>query len=146
MTATAIAHLLGGRSVLGRTVRTDSELIAAVRDGLPFLALRHLFDEFASTDLAVQEMYSLVGSPRTLQRKQAARTRLTAAESDRVARVARVLARAEEAIGDKARARLWLTEPTAALGGRRPVELLDSDLGTGQVERVLGRIEHGVYE
>jgi len=146
MTATTIAHLLGGRSVLGRNVRTDSELIAAVRDGLPFLALRHLFDEFASTDLAVQEMYSLVGSLRTLQRKQAARTRLTAAESDRVARVARVLALAEEAIGDKARARLWLTEPTAALGGRRPVELLDSDLGTGQVERVLGRIEYGVYE
>ena len=63
-----------------------------------------------------------------------------------MARVARVLARAEEAIGDKVRARLWLTEPTAALGGRRPVELLDSDLGTGQVERVLGRIEYGVYE
>jgi putative toxin-antitoxin system antitoxin component (TIGR02293 family) len=146
MTAATIAHLLGGRSVLGRNVRTDSELIAAVRDGLPFLALRHLFDEFASTDLVVQEMYSLVGSLRTLQRKQAARTRLTAAESDRVARVARVLARAEEAIGDKARARRWLTEPTAALGGHRPLELLDSDLGTGQVERVLGRIEYGVYE
>jgi putative toxin-antitoxin system antitoxin component (TIGR02293 family) len=146
MTANTIAHLLGGRSVLGRYVRTDSELIAAVRDGLPFLALRHLFDEFASTDLAVHEMYSLVGSLRTLQRKQAARTRLTAAESDRVARVARVLALAEESIGDKVRARLWLTEPNGALGGRRPMELLDSDLGTGLVERVLGRIEYGVYE
>lgn len=61
-------------------------------------------------------------------------------------RTARVLALAEDTIGDKARARLWLTEPTAALGGRRPVELLDSDLGAEQVEGVLGRIEYGVYE
>jgi len=32
-----------------------------------------------------------------------------------------------------------------ALGGRVPLHLLDSDAGAQAVERVLGRIEHGVY-
>jgi len=146
MSTATIARLLGGRSVLGRTVRTDDDLMASVRAGLPFLSLRHLFAEFSATDFALAEMYSLVGNLRTLQRKQAARSRLTPTESDRLARVARVVALAEDAIGDKARARRWLTEPTAALAGQRPVDLLDSDIGAEQVEGVLVRIEYGVYE
>jgi len=32
-----------------------------------------------------------------------------------------------------------------ALGSVRPLDLLDTDLGAQQVERILGRIEHGVY-
>jgi putative toxin-antitoxin system antitoxin component (TIGR02293 family) len=86
-----------------------------------------------------------VGSARTLQRKRAARGRLSSDESDRLARLARILAQAVLAFGSQDKARRWLVKPNRALSGRTPLGLLDSDAGTLAVERVLGRIEHGVY-
>jgi uncharacterized protein (DUF2384 family) len=38
-----------------------------------------------------------------------------------------------------------LRKPNRALKGNRPIDLLESDLGSRMVERALGRIEHGVY-
>jgi putative toxin-antitoxin system antitoxin component (TIGR02293 family) len=55
------------------------------------------------------------------------------------------MARAEEALGDSEKAHRWLGRENRALGGERPVALLDSDAGARAVERVLGRIEHGVF-
>lgn len=146
MSTATLASLLGGRPVLGRRISSEADLIDAVREGLPFAALSHLLTEFEETALSRTEIFSLIGSHRTLQRKQTAHARLTPAESDRVARVARLMVLAEQALGDAARARLWLTEANAALGGQRPFDLLQTDLGTEQVEHVLGRIEYGVYE
>jgi putative toxin-antitoxin system antitoxin component (TIGR02293 family) len=60
-------------------------------------------------------------------------------------RVARVTARAAEALGDGAKAERWMRAPNRALRGARPVDLLDGDAGVREVERVLGRIEHGVF-
>lgn len=62
-----------------------------------------------------------------------------------VARLARLLVRAEEALGDEERAHHGLSRPNRALGGHVPLTLLDSDAGALAVERVLGRIEHGVH-
>lgn len=63
------------------------------------------------------------------------------AQSDRLARV---VASAEEAIGDGAKAARWLRKPNRALQGRRPLDLLASDVGARLVEQELGRIEHGL--
>lgn len=71
--------------------------------------------------------------------------RLSPAESERLARVVRIIARAEEALGDREKARRWLRKANRALAGRRPLHLLDSDAGARMVERVPGRIEHGIY-
>lgn len=56
----------------------------------------------------------------------------------------RVTARAEEVLGDPERARRWLLKGNPALGGERPLDMLTNDAGAVQVERVLGRIEHGI--
>jgi putative toxin-antitoxin system antitoxin component (TIGR02293 family) len=89
-------------------------------------------------------VYRVVGSARTLQRKRTAKRPLSADESDRLARLARLLVRSEEALGDEEKAHRWLSQPNRALGGQRPLSLLDSDVGARAVERVLGRIEHGI--
>jgi putative toxin-antitoxin system antitoxin component (TIGR02293 family) len=140
MTAATVAAKLGGRRVLKREVRSELDLAALVREGLPVAAL-----EFLARRLMAGEIYRLIGSPRTLQRKRAAGTRLSPDESDRLTRVARLIARAEEALGDPATAIHWLRRENRALGGVRPLQALDSDAGALAVERVLGRIEHGVY-
>lgn len=146
MSVIAIGKLLGGRRIIGHEVRSTDELIAAVRRGFPSRSLDMLVSVFQSADLTVADIYRAVGSVRTLQRKHANRLRLTLGESDRLARLARVLVRAESALGDAPRGRRWMTEPNQALGEERPIDLLDSDAGTLAVEQVLGRVEHGVYE
>ena len=145
MTATAVAKKLGGKRVLRREITSDLELAEAVRAGLPSTALDFVLADLVKWIGSQAEVYRVVGSARTLQRKRTESTALSADESDRLARLARLLVRAEEALGDADRARRWLSQPNRALGGQRPLTLLDSDAGSSAVERVLGRIEHGVY-
>ena len=70
---------------------------------------------------------------------------LSPEESDRSTRVAGVMARAEEALGSREKASRWMRKNNRALGGKRPLDLLESDAGARMVERILGRIEYGVY-
>lgn len=145
MSVRAVAQKLGGIKVIRRKLETDADMIEAVRHGLPAKTLDAIFADLAEQQISQAVVYRLIGSGRTLQRKRARNQLLSSLESDRLARLARVLVRAEEAIGDGSRSRRWLAQPNRALGGERPIDLLDSDTGTLTVERVLGRIEHGVY-
>lgn len=58
--------------------------------------------------------------------------------------MARVMARAEEALGDAEKARRWLRKPNRGLRGRVPLDLARSEAGARIVEQALGRIEHGL--
>lgn len=142
MTIGAIAERLGGRRVLRQEVHSELELAQVVRDGLSYGALDHVL---RSEDLQPNEAYALVGSRRTLLRKKQEGKKLSPAESDRLTRVVRIIARAEEALGERDRAHRWLRKPNRALAGQQPLDLLDSDAGSRMVERVLGRIEHGIF-
>jgi putative toxin-antitoxin system antitoxin component (TIGR02293 family) len=142
MTIEQLAQRLGGRKVLRRAVRSELDLAEAIDEGLSIEALEHVL---AAADLDANEAYKLVGSRRTLARKKKSGMKLSANESDRLARVVRLVARAEEALADREKAHRWLRKANRSLGGRRPLDLLSSDAGTHMVERVLGRIEHGVY-
>ena len=52
---------------------------------------------------------------------------------------------AEEALGNREKAARWLRKPNRSIQGKRPIDLLQSDIGARMVERALGRIQHGVY-
>ena len=69
---------------------------------------------------------------------------LTPDQSDRLMRVVRVIAAAENTFGSFDKAHRWLRRPTTALEGDAPLELLDTSEGSRQVERLLGRIDHGL--
>lgn len=146
MSVDAIARKLGGKRVFRRELKSEADLIAQVRAGMPASALDSIIVDFGETAGVIQAViYDVVGKARTLQRKRQHSAVLSSDESDRLARLARMLVRAEEAIGDKKKAYSWLVKPNRALGGQSPLSLLDNDTGTLSVERVLGRIEHGVY-
>ena len=139
--APGVLSLLGGRKTLGAAPRTEGDYIALVRGGIPFASFRWAT---AALDLSLQDVEdSLRLSSRSLQRRAAGR--LTPGESERVFRLVRVVARAEQVLGDRPTALDWLSSPNRALGGEKPIRLLDTDLGGEQVMQVLGRIEFGVY-
>jgi putative toxin-antitoxin system antitoxin component (TIGR02293 family) len=91
------------------------------------------------------ELYEIVLPRRTLAHRKEKRQPLSPEQSDRLARMVRVAERAEEALGNREKAARWLRKPNRALQRKRPIDLLESDVGARMVERALGRIEHGVY-
>lgn len=70
---------------------------------------------------------------------------LSADEAEKSLRVARVFAFATEVLGSENDARYWLNQNIPALGGKRPLDLLDTDVGTQEVTNLLGGIKWGMY-
>jgi len=139
----ALTKLLGGRSVLGSSPTTDEDLIALVREGLPYGSFEHVAKVL---ETSLDEVAASLDLPRSnLSRRKRAGTPLRKDESEKVMRLARIALRAEEVLGSMEKAYRWLGTPNRALGGKKPFEMLDVDLGAEKVSDTLGRIEHGVY-
>lgn len=136
----AVVKELGGRHVLGRSVSNDRDLREAIRDGFPPAVVEELM---RSSGLTLKELAeSLDLSPRSLQRRR--RTgRLARFESDRLYRLARIVALAHQSLGSQELAVRWLRRANRALGGLAPVAAIDTEAGARQVEHVLGRIAYG---
>ena len=134
-------HKLGGERLLGLDVRSQADFVTLVERGVPLDALSRL----ATCDrLLPDEVDRLIIPRRTLAHRRARRQRLNRAESERAIRIASISALAEEMFSNAEKARVWLRRPTAALGGRRPLDLLASEPGARMVEQLLYRIGHGV--
>jgi putative toxin-antitoxin system antitoxin component (TIGR02293 family) len=137
-----IQLVLGGRQALGQHASNEVELIGMVRAGLPHSALESVMDLLGLSADSISA--SLALPKRTLARRKNQK-RLSAEESDRVLRLARIAAAALETFGDTGKASGWLQKPNRALGNLTPLSRLDTDMGARQVERVLGRIDQGVF-
>lgn len=143
METQAIVEILGGRKVLGKAIKNVDDLANLVRKGLPASSLPALAQKLHVGNGVLSRK---LGIPqRTLTRRLSQASLLTPAESDRTVRMARVYANAVEMIGDEEKAVGWLSTPNRALGGEKPLDLLDTDMGARMVEDILGRIAYGVY-
>ena len=72
------------------------------------------------------------------------RERLSAAESERTERLARVVAMAEDVWQDREQARRFLTTPHPEIGGKTPLDAALTELGARQSEEVMARIVYGL--
>ncbi len=141
MSTAAIIDLLGGTRVTGK-LRGPIQVAQAVRRGLPWAAFEALVSALAVSQAELAAMLHI--RARTLSRRKAS-GRLEAMESDRIFRLARVLAHAVEVFESVERARDWLETENRALDGLQPLAFLDTDAGAREVDDVLGRIEHGIF-
>jgi putative toxin-antitoxin system antitoxin component (TIGR02293 family) len=136
----SIADVMGGTAILGRRIRSIDDLEETVSHGLPKRALR----------LTAERVYSSAGDARRIMFRIVPeatfkrRTRLSATESERTERLARVIAAAEHAWNNREDAREWLTKPHPELGNRLPLELAMSELGARRVEDLLDRLFYGI--
>lgn len=136
--APEVARILGGERTLHRRIRTLEDLREAVESGLPTTALDRAVSHAAGEGPEATELKHSIVPKTTLRRR---RGRLNAEESQRLERLARMTALAEEVWEDPALAREFLTRPQPQLGDERPVDLARSDLGTRQVEDLLYSLE-----
>lgn len=137
-----IADALGGQKVLRIRVRTPEDLIEATRIGLAYASFDAVRVRF---EIKAELLARLLDLPaRTLARRKHEK-RFQSAESDRLVRLARIGAFAEEALGSTPKAARWLQAPNRALAGEAPLARLDTDVGAREIEDLLLRILHGVY-
>jgi putative toxin-antitoxin system antitoxin component (TIGR02293 family) len=129
-------------ALLGLRSYEPLALYRNVRKGLGYTS----FVRFQrNTSLSARTIAELIQIPtRTLTRRKAV-GKLAPEESDRLVRASRIFGRAMELFeGDNDAARLWLTSAQPALGGLEPLELARTDVGAGEVENLIGRLEYGI--
>jgi putative toxin-antitoxin system antitoxin component (TIGR02293 family) len=112
-----------------------------VMAGLPVSALDSLQ---ASLDISNDALAdALLVAPRTLARRRK-EERLTPDESERVYRLAKLVALASATFDDPEGGRAWMKDPNYALGEEVPLALAQTAPGAELVERVLHQIYHGI--
>jgi putative toxin-antitoxin system antitoxin component (TIGR02293 family) len=137
-----VAAVLGGRKVIGMKVTSPLELVRAVRAGFPYRVVEHVMENRV---LSRPELEHAVIPRRTMAHRKRLGERLSPEESDRLVRVARVVALAEDTFRSKDKAARWLRLANPSLGGDAPMDVLDTGEGAALVHTVLIRLAHGVY-
>lgn len=135
-----VAQVLGGRSVLRRTVRTWDDLDRVVRAGLPKRSLQLVARRALEPGTPLAEFVYGVVPPATFKR----RSRLSPEESARTERLARIIALAEALWPNARDARAFLNRPHPLLDGEAPLKVAHTELGARRVERLLQDVEHGL--
>jgi len=121
------------------TIRRQMEQIRA---GLSFRAVQNLQK---ALDLPMERIASVLGMSRATLHRRKLQGKIDREASEKLVRYQSLLKKAEEVFGDAENAREWLTHPQRGLGNAVPLEFAKSELGAGEVENLLGRIEYGVY-
>jgi len=137
-----IVEALGGRKVFREKLADYSAVRERGRKGLSYAALEAVATRYEVPTATLVRVLHIPA--RTLARRKKER-QLHPDESDRLLRLARIAALAEETLGTREKATSWLRGSIRALGGVSPLDILDSDLGAREVEHLLGRISYGVY-
>jgi putative toxin-antitoxin system antitoxin component (TIGR02293 family) len=136
-----ILSILGLVAKRGKAAPRLADLVHA---GLPVAA----FDAVASYTHLNREMLAKVCAVplRTVQRRAtSAARRFERDESDRLVRVVRLYAFAQDVLGSRDAAEIWMRTPNRTLDGARPVDELQTEIAAREVEDLLGRIRHGIF-
>jgi len=107
----SVYRKLGGRSVLGEDVVSDADLARLVNRRIPLRVLTCI----KRIGFSDQEIWRYIIPARTQRHRKARKERLTVEESDRLVRLTRIQALAEDVLGDaeKAKAKLgWVPKTT----------------------------------
>lgn len=121
---------------------TSLDIDKQVRAGLPYAALDKLEAYLAVNAKEISKV--LMIPHRTLLRRKKTK-RFSMDESDRVYRLARVVALAHEILGSETKAKGWLKTPNPALSDKPPLYFLETNAGTEEVTKLLQRFAYGVF-
>jgi len=118
-----------------------AELDEMVARGLPKGALKASIDQiYVSAEERRQLLYRIIPEATYKRRRET----LSAEESGRAERLARVFATAAYVWNSEEDARVFLTTPHAMLQGRSPLEVSLTELGARRVEELLWRLFYGI--
>jgi putative toxin-antitoxin system antitoxin component (TIGR02293 family) len=118
-----------------------AELDSLVSHGLPKQALKAIVDNIClNTEERKQLLYRIV--PEATYKRR--RDKLSAEESGRTERLARIYATAQYVWNSEDEARAFLHAPHPMLHGRAPLDVSMTELGARRVEELLWRLYYGI--
>lgn len=120
---------------------SDFDLVALIRAGLTKKALDRMVEAYDITTIDMARILHV--SDRTMRRYETESV-LDPEQSERLIELAKLLAHGISVFGSGIRFRRWLNGEVYSLGGQRPIDLLDTSIGIGLVEDVLGKMEYGI--
>ena len=128
----------------GLPASSGISLINAIQKGFPVDSISRLNTELGWPKMVLLEIMGI--NERNYARHKAGNGLLKSEESERVARLVRIVDAATDLFeGDRVSALEWFTRPASALDGSCPLELLSSEAGAVEVSRLIGRLQHGVF-
>ena len=134
-----VGELLG----LKLSIASEVDLVDRLEKGLAAGVVHALRTRAGLSD---EEIHQLIAPRRTLNRRHTEHQVLSRDEADRVVRVARIVARAQQVFGAKpVYAMEWLRSAQRGFGDRTPIQMLVSDSGARAVEELLIGIGHGQF-
>jgi putative toxin-antitoxin system antitoxin component (TIGR02293 family) len=136
----AVYERLGGQGALGMEVASAADLARVVSLRIPLKVLAHVTRTGALSDAEIQ---TFIIPSRTRRHRQEKREPLSIEESDRLVRITRILAMAEDVMGSASKAHSWLREPLGELDGEAPLSLARTEAGARVVEQILAKIDWG---
>ncbi len=135
----SVYRKLGGRSVLGEDVASDADLARLVNHRIPLRVLTCI----KRIGFSDQEIWRYIIPARTQRHRKARKERLTVEESDRLVRLTRIQALAEDVLGNAEKANRWLREALRVLDDKTPLDVAQTDSGARVVEQILAKIDWG---
>ncbi|WP_444679693.1 type II RES/Xre toxin-antitoxin system antitoxin [Halomonas sp. E19] len=137
-----LKRLLGNQAAKTRSAFEVHEMI---EKGLPSKEVIHFIESvnLFHDKLIVSKVIGM--SERTLYRRVNKPEPLSAEQSSRTWRFAEILTKAEDVFGDPEEAQRWMTTPAMGLEGRKPIDLITTQVGYELVDDFLTRLDYGVY-
>ena len=131
---------------------SPEERIRMIKEGVPAAEAKRILFDLSISQSAAFEALRL--SAATVNKKAARAEALSTSEGERVLGVAKLVGQLQvmvEESGDPeefdaaAWISRWLREPVPALGGQRPLDLLDTMEGQALVSGTLAKLQSGAY-
>jgi putative toxin-antitoxin system antitoxin component (TIGR02293 family) len=131
---------------LGAEPKSDFDLAQIVRRGLPLNTQAVLL----SHGLTKDEFHYIVIPLRTFRHRKERLNKgqdemLSADESDKALRAARVLALAERVFANRDKALAWMRKPKKRFEGETPMKMLQTEAGARLVEQMLIQLDEGMF-
>jgi putative toxin-antitoxin system antitoxin component (TIGR02293 family) len=135
----SILRKLGGRQGLGEDVFSEADLARLVAERIPLRVLGYI----RRGGFSKVEIEQYIIPARTQRHRKTKRERLSVEESDRVVRLARIQALAEDVFDDVEKANRWLREGLGILNGKAPLQMAQTETGARVIEQILAKIDWG---
>ncbi|HEY4326558.1 MAG TPA: antitoxin Xre/MbcA/ParS toxin-binding domain-containing protein [Mucilaginibacter sp.] len=136
-------HLLGGKSIVDKPIRSEFDIISLSNEGITKASLDALIGHLGISKKAFSENI-LDTSVKTLERKKST-DKLDKRTSSHIIEIAKVLEHVFSVFETEERVKNWVNTPNRALNNMKPIDLFYLPTGLNMVNDILGRIEEGVY-
>jgi len=118
------------------------KLINATKEGVDFRTFNEFFKTYPLNSATWSKILNM--SERTIQRYRREKKRFDSIHTEKLLLILLLFKKGSDVFGNTKNFLTWISSENIALGGIKPIDLLDNSFGINLVKDELIKIEHGV--